>query len=160
LYATRPQLLKYLASALLAVSTTGAFGGAALMLIQPEILVGVQQYENGSKADEEPRIEWWYPTTVTVKAKEFVPMTITAILLSAATFYAALSMLKPKQMMKDLTLVILFAQVAFSLFYSFLGAAFNIISITVYSLCFIYMCRPKVRAYLEYMHHYSSKIQK
>jgi hypothetical protein len=160
LYATRPQLLKYLASALLAVSVTGAFGGAALMLIQPEILVGIQQYKNGSKTGEEPRIEWWYPTAATVKAKEFAPLTITGILLSAATFYAALGMFKPKQMMKYLTLVILFAQIAFSLFYSFLGAAFNIISIAAYSLCLIYMCRPKVRAYLEYLHHYSSKIEK
>lgn len=143
LYATRPRLLKYLASVVLAVSATGAFGGAALMLIPPEILSG-----------KELSTAWWYPTIDSAKSKEFILATIIGILFSAATFYTALGMLKPKKMNKNLTLVILFAQIALSSFYSFLGTAFNIISIVAYSLCFIYICRPKIRAYLEYLRHY------
>gem|GEM_PF-4413411 len=76
-------------------------------------------------------------------------MTIIGILLCVVTFYIALGMLKPKKI--KWILVILFAQIVFSLFYSFLGTAFNIVSIIVYSLCFVYVCRPKVRAYLEYL---------
>jgi hypothetical protein len=143
LYATRPRLLKYLASVVLAVSATGAFGGAALMTMQPEIL-----------ADKELQMVWWYPTVESAKSNEFIVLTVMGVLLSSTTFYAALGMLKPKKMKKDLMLVILFAQIALSLFYSFLGTAFNIIRIIAYSLCFIYICRPKVRAYLEYIHHY------
>jgi hypothetical protein len=139
---------------LLAVSATGAFGGVALMLIEPGILAGVPQYENASKAGEEPQTAWWLPMAESSKSKEFVSMTIIGILLSAATFYMALGMLKPKKIKKEWILVILFAQITFSLFYSFLGTAFNIISIIAYSLCFVYMCRPKVRAYLEYLRHY------
>jgi hypothetical protein len=128
---------------MLAVSATGAFGGAAVMIMQPEILAG-----------RELQMAWWYPMVESAKSNEVVVLTVMGVLLSSATFYAALGMLKPKKMKKDLMLVILFAQIALSLFYSFLGTAFNLISIIAYSSCFIYICRPKVRAYLEYLHHY------
>ncbi|GEM_PF-6710614 len=60
---TRPRLLKYLASVLLAsvllaISATGAFGGVVLMLMEAGILTGVQKYENASKAGEEPLRAW------------------------------------------------------------------------------------------------------
>jgi hypothetical protein len=135
--------LKYLASTVLAVSATGLLGGTALVLIPSKILTG-----------KESQTAWSYLTVDSAKTNEFVHMTIMGVLLSAATTYAASGMLKPKRMKKNLTLIILFAQIALSLFYSFLGTAFNIIRIIAYSSCFVYECRPKIRAYLEYLRHY------
>ena len=116
--------------------------------MQPLILDAIYN-SSGTRLTGE--IVWWEKLIDSVKSKDFLPITLTGIAFNSASVIAAYGILNPGKIAWHWILLILLSTIAWSMFYIFIGTFFNIISLGVYGLTFLYLCRPKVRAYFWHL---------
>lgn len=148
MYRTKPKLFAFLGRMTFAVGVIGVCGGIILAFIQPQIL---DTMHNGDNTVPSVQVALWEKFVDSVKSQNFVPITLVGLPLTGVTVMAAYGILNPGKIAWHWILLILLSMISWSLFYTFIGTAFNMISIGVYGITLVYLCRPRVKAYFCYL---------
>lgn len=122
----------------------GLYGGILLISIQPTLKV-MHDIEMAGQT------LWWNGLIDSAMTEEFLPLTVTGIFMSGLAIIAGYGMMHPRKIDWRWIISIMLAQLIWSFSYRYIGTAFNIASIGIYALTFLYLCRPKVKAYFEYV---------
>ncbi len=128
-----------------ATSLVGLYGGILLISMQPTLMKVVQDSEMKGQTP------WWKGFIDSIISEEFLLLTITGIFMSSFTVIAGYGIMHPRKMDWHWIILIMLAQSIWSFSYRYIGTTFNMASIGIYVSTFLYLCRPKVKAYFEYM---------
>ena len=147
MYRTKPRLYAVLDRIAFVTGLVGLYGGILLISMQPTLIKMMQDSEM------EGQTLWWKGFIDSLMADEFPLLTLTGIFMSSFTVIASYGIMHPRKIDWHWIMLIMLAQLQliWSFSYRYIGTAFNIASIGIYVLTFLYLCRPKVKAYFEYV---------